>query len=704
MSQEPNKQGNTPRNDEGQPRNPQDNPSEGHPRPRSSSMTFMLMMVLCLLLIVIFYSSNMMQPNRISWGDFMDKLDNDHVVAANIEGTSITGAYIELPNQTAIDDSDPEKAALEREKRAESYKKAVEHFRTALDEKKDFSSLEKTAILDGYEFKITEFRSEIPSLVFADTTALNNTLYEKLGNHYSGTQPPDNSFWLLLISLGLSIGIVIFFIIMIRRTREQMMGGGGGVFPGFSRSPARKYDSNSNQITFDDVAGLEGVKKELMEIVDYLREPEKYTKMGARVPKGMLLMGPPGTGKTLLGRAVAGEAGVPFYAINGSEFIQLYAGVGASRVRDLFYTAKENAPAILFIDEIDAVGRHRGAGIGAGHDEREQTLNQILSEMDGFAQSESVMVMAATNRPDVLDPALLRPGRFDRHITVDRPTMKGRIAIFTVHIRGVPLAEDVDLKKLAKGTVGFTGADIRNLVNEATLWATRNNKDRVDMSDFDFARDKVMMGLRREEALPESEKSKTAYHEAGHTILAWFEPINSRVHKVSIIPRGRALGSTQILPEEDQLNISEKELYAQLACLMGGRVAEKVVFNELSAGAENDLKRATRLARKMVANWGMSERLGPIAFRLEETHPFLGRDMSDAREFSERTAELIDDEVFRILRESEQKAIDLLNEKRELLDKLAFALETEEELEESRISEILGPSPFQDLREAREEE
>ena len=371
-----------------------------------------------------------------------------------------------------------------------------------------------------------------------------------------------------------------------------------------------------------------------------------------------------GTGKTLLGRAVAGEAGVPFYSVSGSEFIQMFVGVGASRVRDLFATAKENSPSILFIDEIDAVGRHRGAGLGGSHDEREQTLNQILSEMDGFTQNESVIIMAATNRPDVLDPALLRPGRFDRHITVDRPTFKGRLAIFQVHTRGVPLAADVDLERLAAGTVGLTGADIRNLVNEAALWASRRDQDKVVMADFEYARDKVLMGAKRDEVLTGKEKSMTAYHESGHALLAWVVPGVDRLHKVSIIPRGRSLGATQLLPEEDRVNIGERELHTRLLFLLGGRAAEKLVFNEFSAGAEDDLNKATQIARRMVTHWGMSERLGPVAFRDSEEHPFLGKEMATSRQFSEHTAQVIDEEVIRILREAADRAETMLRENR----------------------------------------
>ena len=398
-----------------------------------------------------------------------------------------------------------------------------------------------------------KFTTTVPLIV---DPKLDDAIVDKLSDKYKVTLPFDSMYLMYLFSMvGLPVLLLVGIFFMLRRTRDSIFGGGGIL--GFGKSPARKYEQGERSVTFKDVAGLEGVKAELQEIVEFLKNPKKFQRLGGRVPKGILLMGPPGTGKTLLGRAVAGEAGVPFYSINGSEFIQMFVGVGASRVRDLFATAKETSPCILFIDEIDAVGRHRGAGVGGGHDEREQTLNQILSEMDGFTQTEAVIVMAATNRPDVLDPALLRPGRFDRHITVDRPTYKGRLAIFGVHTRGIPLADDVDLERLAAGSVGLTGADIRNLVNEATLWASRHDKEQVNMCDFDYARDKVLMGAKREEVLTGKEKSITAYHEAGHTLLAWLLPGADRVHKVSIIPRGRALGVTLFLPEDERLNISE---------------------------------------------------------------------------------------------------------------------------------------------------
>tara|TARA_Y100001933_G_scaffold265210_1_gene337083 strand:- start:3688 stop:5565 length:1878 start_codon:yes stop_codon:yes gene_type:complete len=502
--------------------------------------------------------------------------------------------------------------------------------------------------------------------------------------------PQDSTFLLMFVYLFVTVLLFVVIWVMFRRARDQFMGG-GGLLSGFTKSNAQKYDGDKQAVTFKDVAGLEGVKRDLQEVIEFLENPEKFQRLGGRVPKGVLLNGPPGTGKTLLARAVAGEAGVPFFSINGSEFIQMFVGVGASRVRDLFKTAKEASPAILFIDEIDAVGRHRGAGLGGGHDEREQTLNQILSEMDGFEPNESVIVMAATNRPDVLDPALLRPGRFDRHVTVDRPTQKGRVEIFGVHVRDVPLSDDVDLEKLAAGSIGLTGADIRNLVNEAALWATRHDKDHVEMSDFEYARDKILMGAKREEVLSEKEKEMTAYHEAGHALLAWLLPGCDRLHKVTIVPRGRALGVTQLLPEEDRLNISETDLAARLIFILGGRAAEKMIYDQYSAGAENDLSQATNLARKMVAHWGMSKRLGPVAYHLSEEHPFLGKEIHEQRQFSEHTAQLIDEEVANLLHHSADRATSMLVENRDKLVAIAEALVEREILDDSEISDLIGP-------------
>jgi cell division protease FtsH len=496
----------------------------------------------------------------------------------------------------------------------------------------------------------------------------------------------------LLLTMLFALPLVFLFFMWMnyRRSRDQMMG--GGFLSGFSRSPAKRYEAQQEGITFDDVAGLSAVKADLSEIVEFLKYPNKFRKLGGRVPKGVLLNGPPGTGKTLLARAVAGEAGVPFYSVNGSEFIQMFVGVGASRVRDLFKTAVENAPSIIFIDEIDAVGRQRGAGLGGGHDEREQTLNQILSEMDGFTPSDSVIVVAATNRPDVLDPALLRPGRFDRHVTVGRPTQKGRCEIFKVHVRDVPLAENVDLNVLASSTMGMTGADIRNIVNEAALWAARHDKSMVEMSDFDYARDQVLMGARREEVLSVDEKRKTAYHEAGHTLSAWVLPGAHRVHKVTIIPRGRSLGVTQSLPSEDRLNLSESDLRDQLVFALGGRAAETLIYDETSIGAENDLEQATNIARHMVTHWGMSERLGPVSYKVSESDPFLGREIHQHRQFSEHTMKIIDEEIAKLLNDASVNAVELLTEHRGKLEKITEALLEHEELDEREITALIGPS------------
>lgn len=512
---------------------------------------------------------------------------------------------------------------------------------------------------------------------------------ESLRVEYSSGSVAQYLFMTLVIGLPIALMIVVWM--MFRRTRDQLMGG-GGFLSSFSRSTAKRYEPSDQQTTFADVAGLEGVKADLQEIVEFLKAPEKFQRLGGRIPKGVLMNGPPGTGKTLLARAIAGEAGVPFYSVNGSEFIQMFVGVGASRVRDLFQTAKENAPAIIFVDEIDAVGRQRGAGLGGGHDEREQTLNQILSEMDGFTGTDSVIIVAATNRPDVLDPALLRPGRFDRHVTVGRPTAKGRLEIFKVHTRDVPLDNDVNLERLAAVTIGLTGADIRNLVNEAALWAARNDKTRVSMDDFDYARDKVLMGAKREEILKQDEKEKTAYHEAGHTLAAWYLKGAQRVHKVTIIPRGRSLGSTQVVPTEDRVSASERELQDQLVVLLAGRAAEQLIYEETTVGAENDLERATSVARRMVTHWGMSPKLGPVSYKTSDDDPFLGREMHQARQFSEHTQEMIDDEVARILHDASGRAHKLLEEKRHDLESVTKGLLEREELSEIEIEELIGTS------------
>ncbi len=631
-------------------------------RPNTSSLW--LLLVLGLILTFLYFSTSGEKRSTIDIPTFRQNLAKGNVARVVVQGTKIDGEFIEPPPAP-----DAARAAGDKGETKKLNKKFV---------------VQLTSYIEP-DSKLDQELREARGLV-----------------EYRALEPTDNTGMVLLVYLLVTVALFAGVWFMFRRARDQMLG--GGMMLGFGKSPARRYESGERPVTFADVAGLEGVKRDLEEIVEFLKNPQKFQRLGGRVPKGILLMGPPGTGKTLLGRAVAGEAKVPFFSINGSEFIQMFVGVGASRVRDLFATAKESAPCILFIDEIDAVGRHRGAGVGGGHDEREQTLNQILSEMDGFTPSESVIVMAATNRPDVLDPALLRPGRFDRHIVVDRPSFKGRLEIFKVHTRNVPLSDDVNLERLAAGTVGLTGADIRNLVNEAALWASRHDKQKVEMADFEYARDKVLMGSKRDEMLSDKEKSLTAYHEAGHALLAWLVPSSDRVHKVSIIPRGRALGATQLLPEEDRVNISETELRTRLLFLLGGRSAEKLVFNEYTAGAEDDLKRATSLARRMVTHWGMSERLGPVAFRDGEEHPFLGKEIAEPRQYSEATARIIDEEVAQLLRQAADRAAELLLQHRNELDRLAGALEAEETLDEGDLERLLGPPAYRHAQEASTED
>jgi cell division protease FtsH len=488
----------------------------------------------------------------------------------------------------------------------------------------------------------------------------------------------------------------LFFVFyLLPRLRDPA---GGGFLNAYIRSPARRYEKGRGRITFDDVAGMENAKRELTEVVEFLKTPDKFTKLGAQVPKGVLLVGPPGTGKTLLAKAVAGEANVPFFSINGSEFIQMFVGVGASRVRDLFKTAKDNAPCVIFIDEIDAVGRMRGAGVGGGSDEREQTLNQILSEMDGFQPTETVIVMAATNRPDVLDAALLRPGRFDRHVTVDRPTWQGRLAILKVHTRNKPLADSVDLERIARKMIGMSGAELRNLCNEAALIATRENKARIEQKDFDAAADRVLLGLKREEKFGDEEKKRTAYHEAGHALTAWLDPKSDKIDRVSIIPRERAAGFVLYTPDEDRVDKSASELMAKIVTALGGRAADMIVFGEPLSGAMQDIKQATRIARLMVTQFGMSPRLGPVHFRQGEEHVFLGKEIHEGRDFSEGTARIIDEEIHRMVNEALVKAEDLLRTHRAELDRLVEALLVHEELDRDEVEQVLKGVPVGELR------
>ncbi|MCX7879261.1 MAG: ATP-dependent zinc metalloprotease FtsH [Ignavibacteria bacterium] len=500
----------------------------------------------------------------------------------------------------------------------------------------------------------------------------------------------NNPFWNTILSLLPWIVLIAIYIFFLRRMQIGSGGSSNRNIFSFGKSRARLISNSQNRVTFQDVAGCDEAKEELQEIVEFLKDPQKFQRLGGRIPRGVLLIGPPGSGKTLLARAIAGEANVPFFSISGAEFVEMFVGVGASRVRDLFEQAKKNAPCIVFIDEIDAVGRQRGAGLGGGHDEREQTLNQLLVEMDGFEQNSSLIVIAATNRPDVLDPALLRPGRFDRQVVVDRPDVRGREAIFKVHSRKLPLSEDVDFEVLAKATPGLSGADIANIVNEAALLAARRNSDVVTMYDFEVAKDKVLMGIERKSlVISEKEKEITAYHEMGHALVAKFTPNADPVHKVTIIPRGRALGVTATLPKEDFHTLSKEYLIAQLVVLMAGRAAEKVVFNSLSTGAANDLERATNIARKMVCDWGMSEELGPVTFANKHEEVFLGREIAQPRDHSEATALIIDKEVRKILVDAYEKAESLLREKNELLHKTARVLLERETLEGEELDMLI---------------
>jgi len=498
--------------------------------------------------------------------------------------------------------------------------------------------------------------------------------------------------WLATLIITLLPWLLIFglFYYASRKMQERMAGGAAGGIFGFTKSKARLFDKTSSEVRYDEVAGLDNAKKELLEIVAYLRDPSRFQKLGGELPRGILLIGPPGVGKTLMAQATAGEADVPFYSISGSEFIEMFVGVGASRVRDMFKRAKKDAPAIIFIDEIDSIGRVRGTGLGGGHDEREQTLNQILAEMDGFSPHESVVVMAATNRPDVLDPALVRPGRFDRRITLDMPQRDARQKILETHTRKVPLADDVDLANLAERTVGLSGAELKNLVNEAALLAARKEKERVADEDFDQARDKILMGIEREDVINDEEKKMIAYHESGHALLAELLPGADPLQKVSIIPRGRALGATEQIPEEDRHNLKRSYLLNRIAIMLGGRTAEKIVFDDVSTGAGDDLKKATQLARRMVCQWGMSDKLGPVTFQQGEPHPFLGRELTQDKDFSEHTARLIDEEIQQIVGEMAQRAEKTLSRNRHKLEALAHELLKRESLTRDEVDKILA--------------
>lgn len=612
----------------------------------------MPLLLAAMLVISVFWiiNSGASVGTTVPYGMFFKQLKKNNVQEVTIKGEILTGKWITVPSNQET----PEKLVG----------KLKEEFNTVL---------------------LSPYAGESELAKILEQQVESGKLQELNVDRQTMSRGMELLSWLII-----PIIFVFLFYMMMRRSGDPFS---GGMMGGFIRSPARKFEKNEQQTTYDDVAGLKTAKQDLEEIVEFLKNPKRFTRLGARIPKGVLLEGPPGTGKTLLARATAGEAGVPFFSINGSEFIQMFVGVGATRVRDLFKTAREASPCIIFIDEIDAVGRIRGAGVGGGHDEREQTLNQILSEMDGFEKSEAVIVLAATNRSDVLDPALLRPGRFDRHVTVDKPAREGRLGILKVHTRKVPLADDVDLEALSRSTMGYSGAELEKLVNEAALKAARGKKRSVEMEDFYHAEDLIVMGARRDEHVDENERRLTAFHEAGHAILAWYQEGMDPVHKVSIVPRGRSGGVTRFQAEKEVPNVGRRAFFKRLIMTMGGRAAEKIIFDEYSAGAVSDIEQATRIARHMVAHWGMSEKVGPVSFKQSEQHPFLGKEMQSSREFSEETARIIDVEVTSILKEANETAISMLHEYREQMDALAEALLEHEDIEHDELVKILGPRP-----------
>ncbi|MGD8738863.1 MAG: ATP-dependent zinc metalloprotease FtsH [Desulfobacterales bacterium] len=620
-----------------------------------------LMWVLLAWLLLLYLFGGLISPTpvarTISYTEFKQAVEQGRIAEVTFKGNEISGKF----QQTASGQKKSQKSASDRN--------------TSI-----FQIFQKRESRSEY-FKTIKPAIEDPELL---------SLLEK-NNVTIRAETAQRSWWsTLLISFLPWVLILGLLFYASKKMQERMTGGGkgGGIF-GFSRSKAKLFDKKSIDVTYGEVAGLDNAKKELQEIKEYLKDPAKFQRLGGELPRGILLVGPPGVGKTLLAQATAGEADVPFYSISGSEFIEMFVGVGASRVRDMFKKAKKDAPAIIFIDEIDSIGRVRGTGLGGGHDEREQTLNQILSEMDGFSPHESVIVMAATNRPDVLDPALIRPGRFDRRITLDLPQKKARQKILETHTREVPLADDVDLEDVAQRTPGLSGADLKNLVNEAALLAARKDKKQVEAEDFDEARDKILMGLEREDVIKEEDKKVIACHESGHALMAELLPDADPLQKVTIIPRGRSLGATEQIPEEERHNIKRSYLLDRLAIMLGGRAAEKIVYEDVSTGAADDLKKATELARRMVCQWGMSEKLGPVTFRVGETHPFLGRELTESRDFSEHTARLIDEEIKSIVGKMEKKAEEMLGANRDSLDALSEQLLKHETLTKEEVDKIL---------------
>ena len=606
-----------------------------------------------LFAVILVWNLWMLMPRgsnqaQLPYSDFVQQVQSGNVASVDINGSQITGKFVQPINW-----SDPNQTNSQGQAAAPQ--------------------------------KYAEFTTNFPEVV-GDTGLMNMLEAHKV---QVSVAPPASPLFSILLTYGLPFLLIIGVLFWLSRSATKSQ---GGMF-NFGNSKARQYNPEMTKVTFNDVSGEDEAKEELQEVVDFLRHPQKYHDVGARVPRGVLLVGPPGTGKTLLARAVAGEAGVPFFTISASEFVEMFVGVGASRVRDLFERAKETAPAIIFIDELDAVGRRRGAGVGNVNDEREQTLNQLLVEMDGFDERHEVILLAATNRPDVLDPALLRPGRFDRQVTVGLPDRRGREGILKIHTRNLRLAPDVNLGLLSKTTTGFSGADLANLSNEAALIAARNDRKEVKMEDFEAALDRVLLGAARAILLNDHDRKVVAYHEAGHALVAWFTPFADPVHKVTIMPRGRALGVTEQLPGDDRYNYSRRYILARLAVMLGGRGAEDLVLGDITTGAENDLVEATRLARRMITRWGMGK-LGLMAVDGNEEQPFLGYEMTQGREYSEETAGAIDHNVQDLLAEQYRNVKDLLSRSRDRLDNLVQALLQEETLDQDALEAILGPRNF----------
>jgi cell division protease FtsH len=625
------------------PRPPQRKPTPFGPARPLRTVLLWVILVLAVLVFVQVYGEIRAKTHEIPYSEFLQQIDQ-----ANIKSATI----------------------VEREVIGELKQGALTH-------------------IEGRPVSYMFFKVYLP----AEDKDIGRAILLKDPNTIVNSKPPGMNWWGIALSYIPFIALLVLWMVMIR----QLQSGGASAMK-FGKSRPKVALESAPKVTFKDVAGADEAKQELEEIIEFLRDPKKFQRLGGRIPKGALLLGPPGTGKTLLAKAVAGEAGVPFFSLSGSDFVEMFVGVGASRVRDLFDQGKRNAPCIIFIDEIDAVGRHRGAGLGGGHDEREQTLNQLLVEMDGFESNDGVILIAATNRPDVLDPALLRPGRFDRQIVVDVPDVRGREGILRVHTRNIPVSDDVNLNTIARGTPGMVGADLANLVNEAALLAARRNRKRVGPVDFEDAKDKVMMGTeRRSLVISDSEKRSTSYHEAGHALVAWLQPGSDKVHKVTIIPRGRALGLTAFLPQDERHSFS-REYWAQiLTHLMGGRAAEQIVLNQLTTGASDDIRRATNIARRMVCEWGMSERLGPLTFGSKEEFVFLGREISQHRDYSETTAIAIDEEVRGLVEGAYVRARQLLTDNVDKLHLLALALLEREVLDGEEVEKVLRGEKLEPL-------